>query len=116
MRGEQGEQLDAGEILGWLEEHRLNGNREEGFWRHHEAAPSVSEEETNALTDLAMDLDVEGLRELLETEQAGWAREGFLESISKALERAQGKLEELAAATAATAAPAPAHDPKGTKA
>jgi hypothetical protein len=39
MLTEQGHEVDAGEIIEWLDRHPLNGNRDEGFFSVAQAAP-----------------------------------------------------------------------------
>jgi hypothetical protein len=108
MAGENGEALDATEILHWLERHRMNGDREEGFWKLEEPAPTPTEDEQNTLANLAMDLDIPGLEWFIAQEQDGWKRSTLLGTARQALERAKEKIAEIEAkaeAKAATQAP-----------
>jgi hypothetical protein len=89
MRGEQGEDLDAAEVLLWLEGHHLLDDRFEGFWRLDEPAPVATEAEQATLAELGMELDVAGLEEFILQEEAGWAREALLGVARGSLERAK---------------------------
>lgn len=107
--GEKDEPIDAESLLLWLEggtdpkgkkvrAHPLFGDREEGFWRVDEPAPAVTPEEMDALTDLAVSQDAEGIEALIAQEEAGWGREGLLGSARKLLERVQANGSEPAPA------------------
>lgn len=104
MRGEKGESLKGKEILDWLlgsEEtmaHHLLNDRLEGFWKNDEPAPTPSEEELNTLQDLAVELDIEGLKAFIAEEEDGWKRPSLLRTAKKSLESVTQKVKELEAA------------------
>lgn len=100
MRGEKGEQLATAAVKAFLEAHPLLGDREEGFWSHKEPAPTPTQDELDRVTELAMDLDAGGLRELIDQEEAGWGRETLLGTARSSLERVDRKLAEQAEAVA----------------
>jgi len=96
-----GVECEAQELRAWLAAHPMKDDREEGFWRVDAVAPPVSSEELHKLMELATNLDLEGLREFLAQEQAGWDREQLTST-------AAGAIERLAAAHAAYEAEAKA--------
>jgi hypothetical protein len=112
LRGEHGEELDAAEVLTALlgDEgsgklpHRLLGDRFDGFWLHEEPAPAPTEDERNALAELVIELDVDGIERFIGQEEAGWVREGLLTEARTSLERVRAKVDardaELAKARA----------------
>lgn len=112
LRGEKGEELVAKEVLDWLlgsdenQPHHLLNDKLEGFWKLEEPAPAPSEDELNHLQDLAMDLDLEGLKQFIAQEQEGWKRPSLLRTATKSLESATEKLKELQEAAEAKAKPA----------
>lgn len=81
-----GDPVPVEDLVEWLREHRLNGNREEGFWATDVAAPAPSVDEIGAITRFATELDSEGLERLLREEKAGWGRAPLLEAATAALE------------------------------
>ena len=95
-----GETMPAGEVLAWLDKHRLNGNMHEGFWRVDPTAPPPSKQELDTLQSLAIELDADGLREFIAQEEAAWNREELLEIARGTLTRIDAKLEQLQAAHA----------------
>lgn len=124
MRGEHGEDLDAGEVLTFLRgdpatnrlPHHLFGDRFDGFWEHDEPAPAPSQEETDKLTELGMELDVAGLERFIAQEEERWARPKLLESARGTLERVQVKLAEQEKAVAAAREEGAKATPKGKEA
>jgi hypothetical protein len=96
-------EIDAEEAHAWMDAHRLNGNREEGFWRVDPAAPAISNDELQTLMEAALQLDVETLEGIIEQEQAGWGREQVLTQARNALERI-AQIHEATAAAQAEAA------------
>lgn len=101
LRGEHGEELDAREVLtallgneqsGQLP-HRLLGDRFDGFWLHEEPAPAPTEDERNALAELVIELDVDGIEAFISQEEAGWARDGLLGEARTSLERVRAKVD-----------------------
>lgn len=82
---EQGRKFDAPEMLEWLRDHRLNGNRDEGFWEVPMAAPPVSEAELEAVTGASIRADIRRLKSLLEAEERGWKRGELMRPIQKAI-------------------------------
>lgn len=94
-KGENGIKLDRAETVEWLEDHHLFNDREEGFWKLDEPAPQPSEDEINALQDLALDLDLEGLKTFIAQEEAGWKRKSLLNSAQRSLQSATEKIAEM---------------------
>lgn len=84
---EGGVKVDAAEVIEWLENHRLFGNSEEGFWRLDPVAPAPTREELEAMMNAAIELDEDLLERLLEQERGGWKREDVIETAETALER-----------------------------
>lgn len=84
---EDGRQVDAEEIVEWLEGHRLFTDSEDGFWRVDPTAPPVSQAEIDALNDIVLDLDEDKLLAFIEQERAGWGRDDLLASAERVLER-----------------------------
>jgi len=118
VRGEHGEALDAKAVLTFLlgdEEkgllpHPLLGDRFDGFWLHEEPAPAPTEDERNALAELAIELDADGIERFIAQEEEGWARDALIAEARTSLERVQAKVkareEELEEARAEGAAQA----------
>jgi hypothetical protein len=84
-------------VVEWLENHRLLGNKEEGFWGVDPTAPAPSEAEIGKLAELSMSLDAAGLLRFIEQESAGWARPTLLKAAQTALEAAEGAQGEIQA-------------------
>lgn len=84
----EGATAKASDILALLENHPLNGDRGEGFWLSPEIAPEPSGEETGELLGLAQKFDVDGIKEFIKTEKAGWNREKIIAPAEEALETA----------------------------
>lgn len=106
MLTEQGHEVDAAEIIAWLEKHPLNGNRDEGFFAVPQAAPPVSEDENERIDDLSFGRDVSALRAMLEAEQRGWNRGELVRRLEKNIARAEQALQEFATQQAAAEADA----------
>lgn len=104
---EQGHEVDAAEIVQWLDRHRLNGNHDEGFFEVPQAAPPVSEEETERIGEFSLLHDTDSLRAMLETEQKGWNRQGLVGPVSKAIARIEQIRADFEAQQDAEARPAP---------
>jgi hypothetical protein len=92
MQLEDGRKAPAKEILEWLEDHKLFGDRHEGFWRLEEPAPQPSEEELNALLELTVDGDIPGLERFIAEEQDGFKRKQLIQNAEQSLERVRSKL------------------------
>lgn len=106
---EQGRKVDAAEIVAWLAEHPLNGNRDEGFFTVPQAAPGVTDDELEAITEAAMLHDLDKLRAIRESELAGWGRSQILRIVEKRIEQAeQIKADYEASIEEQVEAPAPA--------
>jgi hypothetical protein len=84
---EQGHEVDAAEILAWLKRHPLLGNHDEGFFEVPQAAPPVSEEETERVGEFSLLHDTDSLRAMLESERAGWNRQALVRPVEKAIAR-----------------------------
>lgn len=97
MLTEQGHEVDAAEIIAWLEKHPLNGNHDEGFFSVAQAAPPISEDETEQMNTFALRHDLDSLRAMLEAEQRGWNRPALTRPIEKTI----GEIEQLYAEVAA---------------
>lgn len=104
-RGTRGEVIDAGELLLFLEggkdasgeevmPHILFNNREEGFWRHREAAPAISEAESDELLVFAEERDLKGIEAFIAREEAGWARPELLKVAEGSRDRVKARLED----------------------
>jgi len=112
MRGEYGEDLDAGAVLKFLlgdpetgrPAHMLLGDREEGFWKHEEPPPLPTPEERETLAELAIELDADGLRRYISQEEGGWGRDALLAEARASLKRVEEKLAEREADLAAARA------------
>ncbi|HEY4096160.1 MAG TPA: hypothetical protein VGM33_11635 [Baekduia sp.] len=85
VRLEDGRAVDVAEILAWLEDHRLNGDTQGGFWRVDPTAPAISRAELDQLMEMVLELDDEKLQRFVDQERAGWGREDLLEAAEKAL-------------------------------
>jgi hypothetical protein len=94
---QNGDSIDAGDALGWVEGHKLMGDWQEGFWRVDPTAPPLSKVELDALMDLAVNLDADGLRDLIAQEEAGWGRADLLESARGTLVRVEATLARVTA-------------------
>lgn len=92
--GTRGEKMDAAELIEFLEDHILFGNREEGFWRYYEAAPAVSQEESDQLIVFAEERDLEGIESFIEAEREGWNRPDLLRVAEGTRDRVKARLEE----------------------
>lgn len=102
VRTKYGAEVDARELNAWLRSHPLFGDMHEGFVLVEQSAPPVAQDEMERMLNAAMRLDTEALQEMVEQEQAGWARPGLLEPARKAI----GQITEvLAAAKEGPAAP-----------
>lgn len=93
VRGNRAEQLDAKQLIEWLEAHDKFGDKDEGFWLHVEAPPIPTEGEQQRIVDLGMDLDAEGLRAFIEHEEANFNREQLLKVARGTLERVEQRTE-----------------------
>lgn len=111
LDGGMSEAMEAEDVHAWLMGHRLNGNREEGFWRVDPAAPPISNEELETLMDAALRLDVDVLEEIIRQERAGWAREQIIGRAQGALDR----IGEMQQAQAQADAQEPAAEPPKAK-
>ena len=89
-----GVKMDAGELLEWMDRHRLNGDRFEGFVELEQTAPPVSAEEMKALIRLGQAFDTEGLEAFIEQEREGWDRADLIESAEASLAGARELQEE----------------------
>jgi hypothetical protein len=87
LDGGEAEIEDATELVAWLGKHRLNGNKEEGFWRVDTLAPAPTREELQALMDAVQDFDEDRMQLILDQERAGWERADIIETAEKALAR-----------------------------
>lgn len=99
VRGARGEKIPAQDVIvhlegrgepgdeDYVEPHDMFGNREEGFVRLPKIAPALSEDEAQAVVDLAIAGDLEGLEALHAAEQDGWARADMLELIGSTLDK-----------------------------
>lgn len=100
IKSQQGRDVPVDEVLAFLDRHPRFGDGEEGFVEIAQVAPPASEEETTAITELLGNADLEGLRAMLEREQAGWNRpvltKPLLNSI-ETMERLQAQIEAQAA-------------------
>lgn len=74
--------------------HKMFGNKEEGFWRHEEAAPLPTKVELEAVVRMAEESDLEGLDALIEAERDGWARPQVLELAEGTYERVLARVSE----------------------
>lgn len=126
IRTKHGIEVDAPEIIEWLERHPLFGDAFEGFIPVNVSAPPVSDEEQQQLVNASLDFDDETLELMLEQERAGWAREGLVVILEGAIVRiretrakveaeATVRAEAEAAARAAADQPKPAAKPKAAK-
>lgn len=95
---EDGRETDSGEVIAWLEKHRLFRDLEDGFWRVDPTAPLVSSDEIAALLEIVALYDEEKLVAFIEQERSGWAREDLLGTAETALERMRKIQAEGAAA------------------
>src|SRR4051794_8765586 len=91
---EDGREADAGEVLAFLENHRLRGDMNEGFWRVDPTAPPVSKDELKALMRAAATLDTESLERALSAERDGWDRPDMIEAIEENLATVSEILKE----------------------
>jgi hypothetical protein len=89
----KGQRIEAGELNTWLQQHPLLHDLEGGFWKVDPVAPPVSQEEMEAITDAALELSEERLRQILTQEQQGWQREQILTTVQRTLD----KLEQATA-------------------
>jgi hypothetical protein len=112
MLTEQGHEVDAAEILAWLQKHPLNGNHDEGFFEVPQAAPPVSEEETDRIAEFSVMANVEGLQAMLESERAGWNRPALVRPLEKAVARIEQLQAEYLAQQEAEEKPAAKRAPK----
>lgn len=77
------------EILSWLRNHRLFGDREEGFWEVPQVAPGISSGEIAELQRAAIKLDVDELEAFVKREESGWNREELLSIARDSLAQAR---------------------------
>ncbi len=94
-------EADAKEIVDWLDNHVLNGDANDGFWRVSRVAPAPSSQELSALMAAAVKLDTDFIEAFIETERGGWNREELIETAQGALEKVQQAVVEMKAAAAA---------------
>jgi hypothetical protein len=73
------------ELVEWLEEHRLLGDPDEGFFKVQVAEPPVSEDEISRLQDAAIELDIDTLEAMIAQEEAGWQRDAILRNARKSI-------------------------------
>lgn len=104
---EQGHQVDSAEIIAWLDSHHLNGNRDEGFFKVPQAAPGVTDEEIERITEAAMLHDTATLTAIRDAEMAGWRRQAILKVVEKRIAQAEQMKAEYEAQIEAQADEAP---------
>jgi hypothetical protein len=101
--GTRGERIDAQELLVYLEggknadgkkvsPHPMFGNHDEGFWRHYEAPPAVSEAESDELLVMAEERDLDGIERFIEAERDGWNRSELLKVAEGSRDRVAARL------------------------
>ncbi len=73
------------ETAEWLRRHPLFGNTQDGFREFELPPPAPSDEELDAI--LAAATDLEALQELLDDEQANYARPAIVKMLTGQLER-----------------------------
>jgi hypothetical protein len=112
MLTEKGHEVAAAEILAWLQRHPLNGKHDEGFFEVPQAAPPVSEEETDRIAEFSVMANVEGLQAMLESERAGWNRPALVRPLEKAVARIEQLQAEYLAQQEAEEKPAAKRAPK----
>lgn len=116
-----GNKAPAKEIIEWLDEHRSNGDRNDGFWRVDPTAPAPTQAELDTLVRLATELNSVELEEFIAQERANWARPALLETAENTLARIAKVREEAdqraqaAIETARAEGRAEASDAKGAK-
>lgn len=95
---EDGRKVEASEVREWLEDHRLFGDQEGGFWELEQVGPPVSKAEMDAILDAVGAWDVEKLEAIIEQESDGWQRQDLLASAREHLDKiraARGRQDEV---------------------
>ncbi len=84
--------LDAAdaEQAEWLRSHARYGDKEEGFWELPQTAPEPTAEEMGAITDAAINADLDALHVLHREEMDGWQRQVVLRTITRAISTLSG--------------------------
>jgi hypothetical protein len=94
---QQGREIPAAEVLEFLDSHRLNGDRHEGFFEVPQAAPPVSEDEmSQIMLSVAMG-DTERLEAVLEAERSGWNRPEIIKGVEQGLSTLRTMAEQFEA-------------------
>lgn len=88
MRCELARKVPSPQVLEMLEAHPLFGDTHEGFWSAQTPAPLPTASDIGKITDLAIELDVDGLLQLISVEEDGWGREALLTPARDALQKA----------------------------
>ena len=86
VRTENGREVDVAQVWPYINNHRLLGDRFEGFVELTISAPPVSADELRALTRASLALNEEALQDLIEQETEGWNREDILGPAQEALD------------------------------
>lgn len=104
-------EIDAEELHKWLENHRLYGDINDGFWRVDPTAPPISAAELKELQSAAIRLDKDKLREIIAVESEGWQREDVLSTARESLDQITALEAEAEREAAAKAKPGPKPKP-----
>lgn len=81
VRTKYGVEVDAAEIIQWLDRHPLNGDQYEGFFPVAQAVPLVSAEERQRINDAMLSHQTDELQRILDAERAGWNRPALVAEI-----------------------------------
>lgn len=87
--------LPVDEVIAWLDNHKLNGNPHEGFWKVEMSAPAPSQDELSRLMEAAWDEGM--LVSIIEQERAGWNRPAIIATAEGALVRLREVMAEAEA-------------------
>lgn len=90
-----GRKAPSSEIIEELENHRLCGDKVEGFWRHEEPTPAPTADEVQRIIDYAIGLDEAGLKRLIAEEEDGWCRPALVGQARTSLERVEASRRVL---------------------
>lgn len=93
VAGGKDEGIPVTELIAWLERHPMKDDIQEGFWRVDPTAPAPSEAELEALQDLALELNANGLEAFIRQESEGWNRPKLIEVAERTLTKVREKLE-----------------------
>jgi hypothetical protein len=95
VTSQQGRKVPAKDVTEFLDAHKLNGDRFEGFTELAQAAPPVSEDELTHITIAVARGDTDQLNAILDDERAGWDRREIVHAVEQGLGALRAMTEHI---------------------